>query len=218
MRRRFVGFSSISGIALVLALPCAAVDSRSFEIVRYDCLTDTTRREVTLFGNGTIRVRDGLIHHEWMGLTDLGPDELQGFLNRLEGEDLSQATSPEKGVEGAWVERCELWLQLPGKELKNFHFGHYDPLGLTLSRVVRIAEELGEKVQVVKDADDLPADYVPELGDVLKRVGDGERFRIVAFTSDKKGIELQGVDIPLEVYIPKDKVRQLFTSLVSKGW
>src|SRR4029077_5898743 len=103
--------------------------------------------------NGTIRVKDGLIKHEWMGLAELGPDELQGFVNRLSEEDLSQSASPEKGVEGNWVERCELRLQLPGKELKTFHFGYYDPLGLTLSRVVRIALELGEKVPVVKDAD-----------------------------------------------------------------
>ncbi|HEV7787164.1 MAG TPA: hypothetical protein VGQ28_17620 [Thermoanaerobaculia bacterium] len=215
MKSRFLGFS---GIALMLAIPCAAVDPRSLEIVRYDCLTETTRREITLFGNGTVRVRDGLIKHEWMGLAELGPDELQGFLNRLGEEDLSQAVSPERGVEGMWVEHCELRLQLPDKDLKTFRFGHYDPLGLTLSRVVHIAEELGGKVQLVKDADSLPADYVPELGDVLKRVGDGQRFRIVGFTSDKKGIELQGVDVPLEVYIPKDQVRQQFTSLVSKGW
>lgn len=215
MKSRFLWFS---GIALLLAIPCAAVDDRSFEIVRYDCVTDTTRHEITLFRNGTIRVRDGLIKHEWMGLAELGPDELQGFLNRLGEEDLSLAESPEKGVEGSWVERCVLRLQLPGKDLKTFRFGHYDPLGLNLSRVVRIADELGGKVQLVKDADTLPADYVPELGDVLKRVGDGQRFRIVAFTSDKKGIELQGVDVPLEVYIPKDQVRQQFTGLVSKGW
>jgi len=208
----------VSTVALMLAVPCAAVDDRSFEIIRYDCLTDTTRHEITLFGNGTIRVRDGLIKHEWMGLAEMGPDELQGFVNRLSEEDLSQSANPEKGVEGNWVERCELRLQLPGKGLKTFRFGHYDPLGLNLSRVVRIALELGEKVQVVKDADALPADYVPEVGDVLRRVGDGSRFRIVAFTSDKKGIELQGIDVPLAMYIPKDQVRQQFTGLVSKGW
>lgn len=215
MKSRFL---DISAVALMLAAPCAAVDDRSFEIVRYDCLTDTTRHEITLFGNGTVRVRDGLIKHEWMGLAEMGPDELQGFVNRLSEEDLTQSASPEKGVEGNWVERCELRLQLPGKGLKTFRFGHYDPLGLTLSRVVRIALELGEKVQVVKDADALPADYVPEVGDVLKRVGDGARFRIVAFTSDKKGIEFQGIDVPLAMYIPKDQVRQQFTILVSKGW
>ncbi len=215
MKSRFLGFFSI---VLMLAIPCAAVDDRSFEVVRYDCVTDTTRHEITLFRNGTVRVRDGLIKHEWMGLAELGPDELQGFLNRLGEEDLSLAESPEKGVAGSWVERCELRLQLPGKDLKTFRFGHYDSLGLNLSRVVHIADEVGGKVQLVTDADSLPADYVPELGDVLKRVGDGQRFRIVAFTSDKTGIELRGIDIPLEVYVPKDKVRQQFTSLVSKGW
>ena len=211
---------SICIAALLLAIVPAvgAADDRSTEVVRYDCLTDTTRREITLFGNGTVRVRDGLIKHEWMGLAELGPDELQGFLNRLAGEDLSESQSPEQGVQGTWIERCELRLRLPGKPLKTFRFGHYDPLGLNLSRVVHIAEELGEKVQLVKDADALPADYVPEIGDVLKRVGDGAVFRIVAFTSDKKGIELQGIDLPLEVYIPKDQVRQQFTALVSKGW
>jgi hypothetical protein len=211
----------IAGMAFFLLAAASAggaADDRSTEVVRYDCLTDTTRREITLFGNGTVRLRDGLIKHEWMGLAELGPDELQGFLNRLAGEDLSESQSPEQGVQGNWVERCELRLQLPGKPLKTFRFGHYDPLGLNLSRVVHIAEELGEKVQLVKDADALPADYVPEVGDVLKRVGDGAVFRIVAFTSDKKGIELQGIDLPLEVYIPKDQVRQQFTSLVSKGW
>jgi len=208
----------IAALLLAAAPVAGAADDRSTEVVRYDCLTDTTRREITLFGNGTVRVRDGLIKHEWMGLAELGPDELQGFLNRLAGEDLSESQSPEQGVQGTWIERCELRLRLPGKPLKTFRFGHYDPLGLNLSRVVHIAEELGEKVQLVKDADALPADYVPGIGDVLKRVGDGALFRIVAFTSDKKGIELQGIDLPLEVYIPKDQVRQQFTALVSKGW
>jgi hypothetical protein len=215
VKRRFLRFSSL---ALMLAVPCAAVDDRSFEIVRYDCLTDTTRHEITLFGNGTIRVKDGLIKHEWMGLAELGPNELQAYLNRLGEEDLSQSASPEKGVEGNWVERCELRLQLPGKGLKTFHLGHYDPLGLTLSRVVHIALELGEKVQLTTDAAALPVDYVPEVGDVLKRVGDGARFRIVSFTTDKQGIEFQGIDVPLVMYIPKDQVRQQFTILDSKGW
>jgi hypothetical protein len=207
---------TISILLLLAALPVAA-DDRTWEVVRFDCVTDTTRHEITFFGNGTVRVRDGLIKHEWMGLAELGPDEVQAFLNRLSGEDLTESTSPERGVEGNWVERCELRLQLPGKALQTYRFGHYDPLGLNLSRVVRIVEEIGGKVQLVKDSDELPADYVPTPGDVLKRVGDGALFRIIAFTADKQGIELQGVDLPLEVYIPKDQVRQQFTALVSRG-
>jgi len=206
-------------VLVVLAVPAvlSTPDDRSLEVVRYDCTTDLTRREVTLFGNGTIRLRDGQIGNEWMGLTELGPDELQGFLNRLAGEDLSESRNPERGVEGAWIARCELRLQLPGKPLQTYRFGHYDPLPLNLSRVVRIAEELAEKVPAVKDKEELPADYEPRPGDVLKRVGDGALFRIVAFTGDGKGVELQGVDLPLEVYIPRDQIRQSFTALASRA-
>ena len=204
-------------VLAVLFVPPATADDRSLEVVRYDCTTDLTRREVTLFGNGTIRLRDGQIGNEWMGLTELGPDELHGFLNRLEGEDLSESRNPERGVEGAWIERCELRLQLPGQPLQTYRFGHYDPLPLNLSRVVHIAEELGEKVPVVKDKDELPADYEPRPGDVLKRVGDGALFRIVAFTGDGKGVELRGVDLPLEVYVPRDQIRQSFTALASRA-
>lgn len=203
----------------LVALPALGAeerDNRSIEVVRYDCTTDRTRREVTLFANGTIRLREGWIGDEWMGLTELGPDELQAYLNRLGGEDLSESPNPEKGVEGAWIERCDLRLQLAGKPLKTYHFGHYDPLPLNLSRVVRIAEELVEKVPVTKDKDELPAGYDPRPGDVLKRVGDGALFRIVAFTADNKGVELQGVDLPLEVYVPRDQIRQAFTALVSR--
>ncbi len=151
-----------------------------------------------------------------MGLTELGPDELQGFLNRLAGEDLSESRNPERGVEGAWIERCELKLQLAGKPLQTYHFGHYDPLPLNLSRVVHIVQELVDKVPVTKDKDELPAGYDPRPGDVLKRVGDGALFRVIAFTVDDKGVELRGIDLPLEVYVLRDQIRNNFTELVSR--
>jgi hypothetical protein len=208
---------TLLGLAALPAFPAGApVDDRSVEIVRMDCSTDTTRREVTLFGNGTIRLRDGLIGSEWMGLAELGPDELQGYLNRLAGEDLSEAKSPERGVEGAWIERCELRLHLPGKSLQTYRFGHYDPLPLNLSRVVHIVRELEEKVQALKDKEELPVDYEPSPGDVLKRLGDGALFRVLAFTADGKGVELEGVYLPLNIFVARDQIRQQFTALVSR--
>jgi hypothetical protein len=207
----------LAALLVLAALPVQGQDDRSTEILRFECKTDTTRREVTLFGNGTLRVRDGALGNEGMGLIELGPDDLKGYLNRLSAESLKRDRSPERGVEGTWVERCELRLQLPGKDLQSYRFGHYDPLPLNLSKVVHIAEELGKKIEIVKEKDEIPADYQPEPGDVLKRAGDGALFRIVRFTSDKKGIELRGVVLPLEMYVPKDKVRESFTAVVSKG-
>lgn len=209
----------------ILALPLLGVfsespawgeDDRSTEIVHYECRTDTTRREVTLFANGTVRVRDGAIGNEQMGLYELGPDELQGYLNRLGELDLTRDRSPDKGMEGAWVERCELRLQMPGKDLLTYRFGQFDSLQLNFSKVVNIAKELGGKVVIVQETNELPADYVPRPGDVLKRAGDGALFRIVAFTLDKKGIELRGVILPLEMYVITDQLRQSFVALVSR--
>jgi hypothetical protein len=215
--RRLCRPSAVLVLAFLTALPVGGQDDRSIEILRFECKTDTTRREVTLFGNGTLRVRDGALGNEGMGLVELGPDDLKGYLNRLSAESLKRDRSPERGVEGTWVERCELRLQLPGKDLQTYRFGHYDPLPLNLSKVVHIAEELGRKIEIVKEKDEIPADYQPEPGDVLKRAGDGALFRIVRFTSDKKGIELRGVVLPLEMYVPKDQVRGSFTAVLSRG-
>lgn len=215
---RHTGWMIVAALFLA-GLPARAEDDRTIEILRQDCLTDTTRREVTLFANGTIRLRDGVIRHEWMGLAELGPDEMTAYLNRLAGEDLSQDRSPERGVEGNWIERCELKLQLPGQPSQSYRFGHYDPLPLNLSRVLRIVKELEEKVQTLREAEgkqELPVGYEPQPGDVLKRLGDNALFRIVAFTGDGKGLELEGVDLPLQMFIPKDQLRQSFTVLVSR--
>jgi hypothetical protein len=211
IRSRF----AVTAILLLAALP-AQGDDRSTEILRYECRTDVARRETTLFANGTIRLRKGQIGNDKMGLAELAPDKLQGFINRLAGEDLSESKSPDKGPEGAWIEHCELRLQLPGKDLQTFQFGQYDPLPLNLSHVVRIAQELEKKVPIVTEADDLPAGYEPRRGDVLRHVGDGNRFRIIDFTSDEKGIELEGIDQPIELYIPRDQIRKKFTTLLSR--
>jgi hypothetical protein len=201
---------------LLLATLPAQGDDRSTEVVRYDCRTDIAHREMTLFANGTIRLRKGQIGNEWMGLAELPPDRLQGFLNRLSEEDLADVKSPDKGPEGAWVEHCELRLQIPGRDLQIYQFGHFEPLPLNLSHVVHIAEELEKKVPVVKEKDEIPAGYEPRPGDVLKRSGDGARFRVMAFTGDGKGIELEGIDQPIEIYIGKDQVRKKFIALVSR--
>jgi hypothetical protein len=214
IRSRILPFVLLS--LAVLSAGAARADDRSTEILRYECRTDTVRRETTLFANGTIRLRRGKIGNELMGLAELGRDALEGYLNRLAKEDLTNVTSPVPGPEGAWIEHCTLRLQLAGQELRSFEFGPFDPLQLNFAHVLQIAQELEKKVTIVKDKDELPADYDPRPGDVLKRIGDGLRFRIVAFTGDNKGIELEGLDQPLEIYINRNEVRKKFTVLVSR--
>jgi len=196
--------------------PSGAVPSdRSIEVLRLDCASRLGRREVTLFGNGTIRLRDGPIGKEWMGLAELGPDELQGTLRRLGEEDLSDASHLPQGVVGEWVEKCDLALALPGGKRQKFFYGRYDTLPLALYRVQRVAEELADKVALLRDVEVLPEHYEPRLGDVLKRT-DGMRYRVVNFTSDHKGIELDGLDQPLHLIVLKEQMRMEFVGIVSR--
>lgn len=202
-------------LASTPAEPTPLVSVRSLEILRLDCANRLGRREVTLFGNGTVRLRDGPPGKEWMGLAELGPDELEGVLRRLSEEDLEDSVRLAPGVQGDWVEKCMLALELTGKRPRVIHFGRYDSLPLSLSRVVRVAEDLAAKVHDLKGSERLPQDYEARPGDILKRT-DGQLFRVVGFTSDKKGVELEGVDEPLALYVLREEMRREFVALVSR--
>jgi hypothetical protein len=191
------------------------LSERSTEIFRLDCGNSLGRREVTLFANGTVRLREGDRGRETLALAELGPDELGAFLRRLAEEDLSEVGTLERGVEGDWVERCDLALALPGRPFRSFRYGRYDALPLPLARLLRVIEEVGAKVAEPQAAERLPESYEPRSGDVLRRL-DGQLFEVVAETADKKGIELWGVDQPFTLYVPRDKLRAEFVALVSR--
>jgi hypothetical protein len=197
------------------AQPAAPPSERLVEVLRLDCASRIGRREVTLFGNGTIRLRDGPIGKEWMGLAELAPEELAGTLRRLAQEDLADASRVPPGVAGDWVEKCDLVLELPGQPARKFFYGRYDPLPLGLYHVQRLAEELAGKVAVLRGAERLPERYEPRLGDVLKRT-DGSHYRVVNFTSDRKAVELDGLDQPLHLVVLKEQMRLEFVAIVSR--
>lgn len=207
----------LGGLLLIAAaLSAEPVDLRSLEVVRHDCANDLGRREVTLFGNGTVRLREGPPGKELMGLAELNPDELRGALNRLKAEDLSEAKRLPKGIEGAWIERCMLALQLPGQPLQLFHFGRYDTLPLPLSRVLQVVQDVAAKVTNLHGDEQLPVDYEAKAGDVLERI-DGSRYRLVGFTWDGQGVEFLGLEQPITIYVRRDQLRAEFVTVVSRG-
>jgi hypothetical protein len=206
---------SLGGAVPRPAPPPVRGDERTTEIVRLDCGSALGYREVTLFGNGTVRLKDGERGKERMGLAELGPDEMDGALRRLAAEDLSETDEQTRGPEGDWIERCELKLALPGKPARSFRYGRYDSLSLPLSRVLRVVSDLAAKVQVMEGAEHLPEGYEPRVGDVLKRV-DGQLFEVFEFTTDKKGVECHGVDEPVTLYVLREELRKEFTALVSR--
>ncbi len=48
----------------------------------------------------------------------------------------------------------------------------------------------------------------------MKRT-DGQLFRIVGFTADGKGVELQGIVQPVELYVLREQLRREFVTLVA---
>lgn len=185
---------------------------RSRELLDYRCANSLGVRQVTLFANGTVRVREGLGKEPKMRLGELGPVELEGYLRRLAAEDLSEVHDRQESTEGEWVERCTLHLTLDGAVERLISFGRYDSLPLQLAAVVRVADELAEKTRTTSE---LPAGYHARVGDVLRRA-DGVLFAVMGFTSDGVGIELQGVEQPLVVYVRPEDVPSQFEALVSR--
>lgn len=186
---------------------------RSRQLLRLDCGSNLGRREITLFANGTVRLREGPPGEEAMGLGELGPAELEGYLRRFAAEDLSEAELLGPEVRGLWIERCTLDLALPDRPARSWQYGRYDSLPLGLARVQAIAQELPEKVTQRIGEKQLPPNYQPEPGDVLERV-DGYRFRVVGPTADKKGLELEGLDQPLTLLVRLEDLRNEFVALV----
>ncbi len=211
---------------------------RSTEVVRLNCESEVARREITLFGNGTVRLREKAVAQDQlqrsrlgaqvapgegelrMYLGELDPEMFSFYLDRLRQEDLSEVDDRPGGMDGTivgeWVDECSLRVALPGRPPRTFVFSQYDSLPLTLSRVVNIVRELPTFVaEHDGQGPRIPTAYEGKIGDILERK-DGHQFEVVGFTGDGTGLELQGLDIPITVYITLGQLRAEFRALLSQ--
>jgi hypothetical protein len=110
------------------------------------------------------------------------------------------------------VEHCTLRLDLDDRPHRLIAFSRYDSLALPLSRVIAVADQMAKSTL---EGSDLPVSYHAHPGDVLRRA-DGVLFEVVGFTADKLGVELQGVEQPLTLYVRPEDLPSLFEALVSR--
>lgn len=208
---------------------------RSTILLRLDCGSQISRQELTLFANGTVRLRERLQEQTQLDPSDLGqardrdsgalhmylgelpPEDLAGYLARFEQENLSESEeSAEDSLGGPWVERCRLEVDLPGKPARDLTFSRYDSLSLGTAQVVRIARELLDRVDRGPGLEAaFPPDYLPAPGDVLERL-DGHLFEVVRYTDDGGGVELEGVEQPVTLYIDRVNLTAEFRRLVRR--
>lgn len=204
---------AVTTVGAVVAAQTGDGDSdRSHELVRLDCASTVNRRDLTLFANGTVRLRVGKPGEERMALAEMGPAEVETYVELLSAVDLSEAESPQGGAEGDWVDRCTLTLDLPGRPRLERRFQRFDSLPLALARILDIVGSIADRVPDPLADSRLPVGYEPEPGDVLRQA-DGSLFEVIDFTSDGQGVELQGVTQPLTVFILRDRLGEQFVAL-----
>ena len=198
-----------------------AVSDRSRVIVRLDCANVLSRRELTLFANGTLRLKAGRPGEEGMSLAELGPDELESAMVLLAEIDLDETDPATVGPEGEWVERCLLELRLPGEAPVERRFKRFDSLPLALARALAVVDGLAAGIEEPRGGPGdrgparLPIGYEPEAGDLLRHA-DGTLYEVIAFTADGEGVELQGVEQPLTLYLPRGRLGEEIVELVGR--
>lgn len=191
-------------------------DLRSTVRFRYQCANDFGRREITLFGNGTVRLREGLWQEQRLYLDELGPSDLESYLRRLQRiiGVRNWDTGPSQILSGDWIEECELLVDLPDEESFSYEFGRYDIPPLLVASLIQVADELATFTRPVQSPRRLPVDYRPQRGDILRR-DDDTLMRVVGLTDDGQGIEMESLAEPLRIFYRLQDLRQIFVAVES---
>lgn len=202
-----------------LALP-QVKDPRSWELFRHRCGGQLGSRELTLFLDGTVRLRVRDKEGEEVRLGQLEAGQLGRTYGQLraiqqgigrEGKEWSRSAAGH-GISGEFLQDCEAELRLPDLEKKLFLFSPLEIPPLWIGQLRQIAEDLAGETEPLQHRG-LPKDYQPRFGDLLRR-RDGVVFRFVGATSDKKAWIVEQVGQPLTTYYPVADRDEIFVGLV----
>lgn len=203
---------SLSGAPRARTTALAAeLSPKSVELVDHRCVGDLAEDDLTLFANGTVRLRERVAERSDMILAELEHNELDGFVARLLDIDLSEADSLRSGITGEWISQCGLKLTLPDRPAVYFRYGRFDVLPHALETVRQVLADLETLTRTRAVHGALSESYQPKEGDFVRRT-DGELFEVVGFTSDGKGVELNGINQPITIYVALEDFREVFIS------
>lgn len=190
-------------------------DPRSHELLRLDCSSRLAGAEVTLFANGTLRLRERRDEETQMWLAELTPREVESYRARLVAEGSPGEQSIRRGVSGEWVDQCQLTLELEAGNPFILRYSRVDTLPLPVSRLAAIADELLAKARERRLGSGFPVGYRVQVGDVVRRA-DGNEFVVRRFTVDGAGVELEGIQQPVVLYMDRKQVAAEFVTLVRR--
>jgi hypothetical protein len=194
---------AIASAGAFLAAAAAAVippSSKTSELVDHRCVGEMSEDQMTIFANGTVRLRERVAERESMLLAELERTEIDGFVARLLEVDLAEVESHRSGITGEWISQCGLTLTLPDQPSLFFRYGRFDVLPFGLQSVRAVLGEVETLARTRARHGSLPAGYQPRPGDFVRRT-DGEVFEVIGITADGHGVELTGVDQPVTIYV-----------------
>lgn len=199
----------------------AVAEPRSWDVFHHLCSSPLGSRELTLFLDGTIRLRVRDQEGGEVRLGDLGKESLARVYATLrstqesigrEGKEWTAPPSQGRGLSGEFLQECEVRLRLPKLERKDFRFSPMEITPLWLGQLRQLAEDLAERTEpLVHQA--LPRSYQPRYGDLLRR-RDGVVFRYVGTTSDRKAWIMEQVGQPITNYFSVADLDELFVAVV----
>ncbi len=207
-------------VALAVLMPIltgAAEDPRTKVVLESDCHTEASRRQITLFANGTVRLRDGMGATRTMRLVELGASETQAYVNRLAEITFDDLAPQSRGLDGEHVESCRVEIGLPDTEPRVFTYEEFDSLTLGLRHTLLVVDDLVAEFAMVREVEHRPRGYEPEIGDIVVRRLDGARFEVLGFTLEGTGVELEGIDQPMTVFILEDELLDEFDPVDDVG-
>ncbi len=192
--------------ALLPLLAGASEDPRTQVVLESECRTVASQRQLTLFANGTLRLRDGEGATRTMRLVELGNSETEAYVARLSEIAFDDLAPQSRGLQGDLVESCRVEIDLPRDEPRVFTYDAFDSLTLGLRHVLLVIDDLIAEFQTVSDVEARARGYDPEIGDILVRRSDGARFEVLGFTMEGTGVELEGIDQPITVFVREDQI------------
>jgi hypothetical protein len=203
----------VAALAPAAAVAAAAVErsAKTTELVDHRCAGELSEDALTLFANGTVRLRERVAERETMLLAELDREEIDGFVARLLEVDLSEAEPYKSGITGEWISQCGLALALPDRPDVFFRYGRFDVLPLSLESVRTVLGELEALARTRAQHGALPDGYQPRRGDFVRRT-DGEVFEVMGITADGYGVELRGIDQPVTLYVALADFRAVFVA------
>lgn len=199
---------------LIQADPTAPADARSLELVREECRSRISVRELVYFANGTVRLREGPAGETTLTLGELGHPDAVVLRRQLAEVNLAAVEIVSTAPDGDWVESCRLRLTLAPGEPHELVYSPLDAGSLELDKLRRILDFLVSVARGDGGSLEIPAGYRARLGDRLERA-DGAVFEVVGFTSDGKAVELVSSSPPLTMYVERERLRIEFRRLVA---